>query len=269
MKALAIILVIPFATLFAFDNNGRGTKATSLANAFVGLADNSWAISYNPAGLAQILSPEISTFFVPQQFGISELKTVSLSAACRIGPGTIGALAEQFGFDLYHTTDFALAYGYSIDSSFSVGAAVDVQRTSIDRYGASNTFLLDVGFLGKPISNLSVGVCVKNLTATTIGVNHERLPQYFLLGVCYSPVKDFSLVSEVEKDPRFPLVLKAGVEQKFLDFLSLRCGIANNPDKFSAGVSIQFTTFEFGYAGYSHSELGWTHQLEIKARWGM
>lgn len=268
MKALAIFAVIPFALLSAHENNGRGTKAIALANAFVACSDNAWAISYNPAGLAKLTSPQISAFFVPQQFGVPELRTVSMSGAYNTNVGTIAALVEQFGFDLYRTTEIGLGYGLSLDTMISVGATVNGERIAIGRYGAAQSFTLDIGFLGSPFANIDIGFCWKNVSASTIGINRERLPQYLLFGICYTPFDDFCLVSELEKDLRFPAVFKAGVEQRFFGFLSLRCGVANNPDKFSAGLAVQYSTFEFGYAGYSHPDLGWTHQIEISMRWG-
>jgi len=266
MKALASILLVPLATLVAHENNGRGTKPIAMANAFVALADNAWSVSYNPAGLAQIVSPEVSTFYIPQQFGVPELKTISCSGSFRVHPGTVGALVEQFGFDLYRTTEVAVGYGCSIDSGFSIGAALDLETISIDRYGAAHDLTLDLGLLGHPWNTISIGFCAKNLTASKIGPQQERLPQSLLFGVCYSPICSFRITAEMEKDVRFPLVIKTGVEETFFDFLSLRCGIANNPDKFCAGLAIRYSEFEFGYAGYSHPDLGWTHQIELTIR---
>jgi len=266
MKAHAIFLVIPL-TLFAHENNGRGTKAIGLANAFVAVADNPWAVSYNPAGLAQLITPEFSAFFVPQQFGIPQLRTIALSGACTINPGTAGAFVEQFGFDLYKTTDVGLGYGLAINNSISIGVTTELEQVSIDRYGTSHTLTFNGGLQGKPLPGLSIGFCLTNLSAATISQNRERLPQTMFLGASFSPVEGFTIVSELEKEVEFPLVAKFGVEEEFFGFLSLRCGVADNPDKFSAGIAVRYSEFEFGYAGYSHPDLGWTHQIELTLRW--
>ena len=268
MKALAILLGIPFTLVLAQDNNGRGVKAIALANAFVAVADNSWAVTYNPAGLAELDCPEVSAFFVPQQFGLPELKNVALSGTCPTTLGTFGASVEQFGFDLYRTSTIRFGHGVSLDSLFSVGGTVTVDRVAIARYGVTHTLTFDIGLLGRPVRDLQVGCCVRNFTSSTIGRGRERLPQYVLLGLCYLPVEGFRITSEAEKDLQFPLVLKVGVEQQFFGFLSLRCGVANNPEKVSAGLAVRYSAIEFGYAGYSHPELGWTHQIEICTRWG-
>jgi hypothetical protein len=71
------------------------------------------------------------------------------------------------------------------------------------------------------------------------------------------------LTTEIEKDIRYNASVKAGIEKVFLNILALRFGIANNPDKYSAGIAFMYAGMECGYAGYSHAELGWTHQIEI------
>ncbi len=267
MKALVIVLFLSAAAVAAPEDNGRGTKAISLANACVAIADDPWAISYNAAGLAQIPSVQISAFYIPRQFGLSELRTSALGASIRINPGTAGISIERFGFDLYHTTTLRVGYGGFLVSTLAMGMALNVQRISIERYGSANAAALDIGFLGWPTPHLALGFCLKNATATTLGRLHERLPESLAFGLAYTPTNDFLIVTELEKELEYPLVLKAGIEQTFLDFLSLRCGISNNPDKFSLGFAVRYAGMEFGYAGYSHTELGWTHQIDITVRW--
>jgi hypothetical protein len=265
MKAFALVLIIP-ALAVAVDNNGRGTKALGLANAFVAVADNSWGVSYNPGGLVQCNSFQASVFYIPQQFGLSELRTTALSASYCIKPGTVAVLIEQFGFDLYKTTTLQLGYGFFLGPTIALGASVDLEHTSISRYGAANSATLDLGFMGWPTPALTLGFALKNVTAARIGNRGDRLPQYVLLGASYTPLKGFVIVSEIEKELEFPIVVKAGIEQSITGFLSLRCGVSNNPDKFSAGFAVRYAGVEFGYAGYSHTDLGWTHQVDLTFR---
>jgi hypothetical protein len=67
----------------------------------------------------------------------------------------------------------------------------------------------------------------------------------------------------MEKDIRYPASIKWGIEQIVFDVLAFQAGVANNPEKYSAGITVKYSFFEFGYAGYSHLDLGWTHQIEI------
>ncbi len=265
MKALVLVLLIP-ATAIAADHYGRGTKAIGLGNAFVAVADNPWAVAYNTAGLAQCKTFQASAFYVPQQFGLPELRTTALSASFAIKPGTVGILIERFGFDLYNTSTFECGYGFFAGPTIAVGATVGVDRVSIARYGAATGTTLDLGCMGWPTPELTLGFVLRNVTAATIGSTRERLPQNVLFGVSYTPIEGFLLVAEVEKDLQFPVVVKAGVEQNVLDLLSLRCGMSNNPDKFTAGFAVKYAGIEFGYAGYSHPDLGWTHQIDLIVR---
>jgi hypothetical protein len=265
MKALALVLLIPVATVAA-DNNGRGTRAIGLGNAFAAVADNSWAVSYNAAGLSQCNSFQASAFYVPQQFDLPELRTTALSASCRIKPGGVGILIEQFGFDLYKTTTLQLGYGFFLGPTVALGATVDWEHVFIARYGTANSATLDIGCMGWPTPELTLGFALRNVTAATIGSRRERLPQNGLLGISYTPMKGFLIVSEIEKEPQYPLIIKAAIEQSVLGFLSVRCGVSNNPDRFSAGFAIRYDGVEFGYAGYSHADLGWTHQIELTVR---
>ena len=43
----------------AFDVQGAGARAMGLGGAFIAVADDATAVSFNPAGLAQLLHPEV------------------------------------------------------------------------------------------------------------------------------------------------------------------------------------------------------------------
>jgi hypothetical protein len=265
MKILAFIL-LPTVLASGSENNGRGAKAVSLANAFVAIADNPWAASYNPAGLSQLTSIQLTGFIVPQQFGLTELRTTALAVASPIAGGAIGITIEQFGFDLYRETLIGAGCGFAIDPDVALGVTMNLQGTSIEGYGNATSLILDAGLFGKISDKVSIGFAFKNITGSTIGELRERLPQVLSLGGCYRPLDDFFIVGEVEKDIRFPAVVKVGIAQRLLDILDVRLGLSNNPDKVSAGVSFSYSFAEFGYAGYSHPDLGWTHQIEVSIR---
>jgi hypothetical protein len=248
------------------DNNGRGAKAIGLANALVAVADNPWALYYNPAGLSSLRSFELSVFYLPQQFGLTELQTVSLATGLPTSFGTVAAAAEQFGFELYRETQISLGMGKAIDWGISGGFSVHLTRISIDHYGAAQAVTLDIGLVAQLQQPVQLGFGFRNLLGAVLGTSTDRLPQVFSLGVGYMPVKDVTAIVEGEKDIRYPLVVKAAVEQRFLDLLALRAGVSNNPDKFSMGIGIRYSPLEFSYAGYSHAQLGWTHQIEITFR---
>jgi opacity protein-like surface antigen len=250
------------------ENNGRGTRAIGLANAFVALSDNPWALYYNPAGIVAVPLAEISAFLVPQQFGMNELRTVAIAGVVPTAFGTFAAGISQFGFSLYRETEISLGFGRRVDWGVSAGFVTHVSRIFIDQYGTTTIATVDVGVLSQVQEQVAVGFSYKNLLGAGFS-SSERLPQVFALGATYRPVPNVAAVVELEKDVRHPLVIKAGVEQTFLELLTLRAGVSNNPDKFSAGFGVRYSAFEFSYAGYSHAQLGWTHQIELTFRPGL
>ena len=257
------ILVGMLSTICYAQYNGRGSKATAMANAFVAIADNPWAVAYNPAGLARQTSSAASVFVVPQQFGLPELRTIALAATHTFAFATLGVGFDQFGFDLYKETVLSVAAAHGIDWGVSGGITLNIRRIGMERYGTAHAATVDLGLLAEAEEDLFFGFAVKNISATTIGSQNERLPQVFLLGTRYDPALDFRLSLEVEKDTRHPVIVKCGLERRFYDAFAVRMGVSDNPDKFSAGFAARYSPFEFSYAGYSHPQLGWTHQIEL------
>jgi hypothetical protein len=249
--------------LWSIENNGRGVKAVGMSNAFTAVSDNPWAIDYNPAGLLQVKNIQCSAFLVPGQFGMPELRTTALASAVPFSFGTIAFKAERFGFDLYNETEFGAAFGFGLNQSLTGGISFNYRYLAIARYGRTHNVILHGGILASALPNVKLGFTMNNITRATIGRSHEIIPQVCTLGASWYPIDDLLLSIELEKDTRYPASFKWGIEQLLFDALALRAGVANNPSKYSAGISIKYSIVEFGYAGYSHPDLDWTHQIEI------
>jgi hypothetical protein len=261
--AIFTCLLCNHLNLLAMDHNGRGTKAIGMANAFVAVSDNCWAINYNPAGLMKVTDFQCSAFIVPEQFGLQELKTIALAAVTPVSFGSIGMTAVKFGFDLYSETEIELAVANKMDRNISVGLSVSYNRLAIARYGTAGSFFICGGFIAQMLEGLDAGFDVYNMTASTIGRTKENIPQVIDLGMCWSPFNRFKISFDIEKDIHYPASIKAGFEQIIYSIIAIRAGTATNPDKYSWGIGVTCGSFAFGYAGYSHPDLGWTHQIEI------
>ncbi len=245
---------------------GRGTKSIALSNAFVAVADEPWTIFYNPAGLIQLSSIEAGAFIIPNQFGIPELRTVSSAVAFPLKYFSAGIAAEQFGFQLYREVEGRCAVAGSIINSVALGVSCNYQKIIIERYGSTSVFSFDIGILASITKNASLGFSAKNVTGTTVSHLHDKLPQIFSFGVAQRFPHGFLMTVEAEKDIRYPYSIKAGIEQRIFNVLYLRCGINSEPKSFSFGGAVSFSWCSFGYAGYSHPFLGYTHQVDIKVK---
>jgi hypothetical protein len=234
-----------------------------MANAFVAISDNPWAINYNPAGLSQIYTLQCSAFIVPEQFGLAELRTTAIAAAVPLSISTLGLKVEKFGFDLYSETEIGIALAVKLDRNVSAGISLNYNRLAIKGYGTESNFTLDAGIFAPVLECVKVGFSIHNVTGTKIGKVAEKMPQVCAIGAGWFPLDDLQLSIEMEKDVRFPASIKLGMEQVVFHVIAFRAGVANNPDKYSAGITLKYLFFEFGYAGYSHPDLGWTHQIEL------
>lgn len=262
-RILLLLAIFPVVAQSGSEKNGRGTRAIGLANAYVAIADDPWAVFYNPAGLAQASLFRATAFISPAQFGMSELQTASVAMTLPIGFCTVGLAVDQFGYDLFRETTVALGFGMNVKEYVAIGAAVHLNRLAIEGYGAASRLVLDIGGIAFVTENVRLGWSWNNVTQTSVGTRSEQLPQILSMGVCYEITEDSRLSVELEKDIRYPTIKEFGYEQQLFDVLCIRFGISDNPDKFSCGVAVRALGCEFSYAGYSHQQLGWTHQVEL------
>jgi len=262
-KVMFLLASLPWFAFAGLENNGRGARPIALANAFVAIGNSPWSTFYNPAGLASARTVEGSVFLVPEQFGLKELRTISAAAMVPLGVATAGFAVGRFGRELFCETTVALGAGTYLDEGIAVGGSFNLVWNSFERYGSATTPVFDVGALVDVLDGLRLGFRWKNVTAATVGGAGETLAQGQDVGMCYEFSEDSRIAIELEKDIRFPFSIKAGYEQRFVQMLSLRFGVSSNPDKFSFGLGVCFARLEFSYAGYSHAQLGWTHQIEL------
>ena len=115
--ALALALAGPPAQA-AFEDLGAGARAPGLGNAFTALADDVYAVYYNPAGLAQLERPQFSTAYSRLFMGLSDgtnLNAMQLVYAHPLQKGRYGTLGLGYSrfaaSDLYYEQTIHLSYG--------------------------------------------------------------------------------------------------------------------------------------------------------------
>ncbi len=123
---LAFILCLEVARA-GFERRDQGARPIGMGGAFVALADNVWAIAFNPAGLSRLRGDEVSAFYSPQPFGLTELSFASFAFVHPTSRGSFGLLVNRFGFDLYREVSGIFAYSNSYKDVFSFGIDFDLQ----------------------------------------------------------------------------------------------------------------------------------------------
>jgi len=176
MKLILAIILVFIATEYSYSQDanfniiGAGARARGMGGAFIGLADDATAVSWNPAGLAKLEKPEASVVGLYESYSIStdipdadtdpyESSHFSLNFLSGAFPLSVGernlvaAVALQQVVDLYYKYDgddyeaertgginaITPAVGLQLTPTFSVGASVNIftgktNYTYEDRY---------------------------------------------------------------------------------------------------------------------------------------
>jgi hypothetical protein len=251
-EAVTAMLLLPIAFSRAgFEQTEGGARARAMGNAFVGLADDVWAIQYNPAGLARVSSLEFSGFYSPQPFGLAELRLMALAAAYPTSVGTFGVAARRFGFELYRETSFSIGYAREIGGVFA-GLNVNYHSVAIERYGSAETFALDAGVLVPVVESLRFGIAARNVSAAAIGESRERLPQTFTAGLAYSPIENADMAFDYQKEPGFVASPRGGIEYWIIREVVLRLGFSDQPSSYTAGLGLRYMFVQFDYGFATH-----------------
>lgn len=270
MKRLFLILLILWAVNVSaqFENTDVGARPVALGGAFTSLSDNSLAIFYNPAGLGQVKYREFSAFYSPAPFGLTDLSTAAISYSEPLSFGTIGAAYKTYGFELYRENNFILSYGNSYKKKIFYGANLNLYNLNIQNYDNATAFGVDIGAMAYIAKFLQWGFFGKNITGTKIGISNEKIAQVYRTGFTFQHEDKVRVIGEIEKDVKYPISVRGGLEYSVIDFLDLRFGVGSQPAIFSAGVGINYNLFSFDYAFTKSEDLGFTHLGTVSVNFG-
>ena len=251
-----------------FENFDIGARAVALNGAYTSLSNNSLSIFYNPSGLGQVKYRELSAYYSPAPFGLTELSTASLTFAEPTKYGTLGLGIKTYGYELYRENNFILSYGNSYKGKLFYGLNLNYYNLKIQNYNSASAFGLDVGVMAYIYKSVRWGFFGKNITGSKIGEANEKIAQVYRTGINYQPVSNVNLMLEAEKDVKYPVSVRAGFEYSLMDYIDLRAGVGSEPTSFTGGIGLHYNLFSLDYALYKSPDLGITHQGTITVNFG-
>jgi competence ComEA-like helix-hairpin-helix protein len=127
---------------------------------------------------------------------------------------------------------------------------------------------IDIGVLGLISESLTLGFAAHNLNAPRIGLSCEELAQTYALGLSYKALSNFLIVLDLEKDVRFPISIKSGVEYRPVTAFSIRIGFSTEPSRLTGGFGVHYAMLDIDYAFATHRDLGLTNHLSVSLRFG-
>ncbi len=198
---LLITLLFPMRTFAAFNAVSIGARPLGLGGAFVALADDSNAASYNAAGLGYIDTLQVGVTRVQRFNGL-----ITYNAAAGIIPlGSLGSLGASIGIlsedsEIYREQTLRFSYGKAFLKQLSIGTNLTRFGTSFDEnneFVAQNDYFtqtstsaisMDIGIIAKPVKGLSIGVSAENLLPANLNVselNTDSVPRNIRAGFAY------------------------------------------------------------------------------------
>jgi len=206
----------------AFEENGAGARAPGLGDAFVALADDAYALRYNPAGLAQIDRKQFSAAYSRLYMGLSDGSEIGSSQFVYAHPLSRGKKNRTLAFGLdrlslagaYSEQALTAAYGFrpveresgaqlmagfaakyltraftappeagSACSGLDCGQGVDPVLSGRKSRSAIDA---DVGFLYRFPTRWQMGLAVQHLTSPNVAFSgSDKLERAINLGLAY------------------------------------------------------------------------------------
>ncbi len=245
-----------------FERRDVGARQRAFGGAFVGLSDDVFSIFYNPAGLSNLKNVQVSVFYSPQMFGLSELSNGAVAGMVPTDIGNFGLGITNYGFELYRELAFTLSYSRMI-SEANFGVNLNYQNVTIKNYGSTGVVGFDIGFFVPVHRQVKIGLSATNLNSPTVGASNEQLARTFSLGASYQPIQELALMLDYVKEIKQPASPRFGFEYWLVESVALRAGISDEPTSYSTGIGVRYLMLEVDYTFFTHQEFGLTHQASI------
>jgi hypothetical protein len=270
-------LLVPGVAVAAgvFDNLVLSPRARAMGGAFVALSDDETAVFTNPAALS--MQDEIGFYSsYVDLYGYDFLTLGSGAVSVPTDYGTFGVgvryLSTEYG-GAELEKEYAVTIGHGImlmqdvHSSLAIGYGLNLFGLSFPTetvggadLGSANTFGLDVGVMGTLRGRTRFGFFAKNINNPKLGdPDAKDLPQWFTAGVCYSPYGGVQTSLEVQKQSHEDIRACFGMEMVINEYLTLRGGIQNEPNRISFGFGTGWKMVRLDYSYTSHETLPGSH----------
>ncbi len=273
--AVAAVAVVSLPALAATNDDLVGARPMGMGGAFVAVADDPTAVYWNPAGLVQLPTRQLTTMYA-NKFGIQGYNFMLLNGALPVEEDkAIGFGVIQEGVPLEEENGGVIVANNFGERTISLSAAARFPKFSAGatiKHVAISSGVSDVpnpswagvdlGILGKPSDVLSAGLIAKNLISTR--ADGEALTASYRGGIAYYGIKDVVLAADlsIEEDPtnhdKKLIKYHLGGEYRIFDLATLRGGYDSK--YLTAGLGLGKGRFTFDYAYQDHEANG-THRV--------
>ena len=226
--AIGLLILCVGGTFAAFNDIGIGARPLGMGGAFVALADDGNAASYNAAGLGYITAMHVSLTTAQRFRGLINYNHISgivpLRSAGSVG-ASIGILSEDS--EVYKEQTITISYGKAFLQRFAVGMNLKSLSTHFDENNESVSVHLknnsqffastsaadisfDLGMMANPVTGLTLGLSAENLLPADVsvsGLGQDSVPQNIRVGLAYR----LTAIAATTQQKSLREVLKSGL----------------------------------------------------------
>jgi outer membrane protein OmpA-like peptidoglycan-associated protein len=264
-------------------NQGGTARAMAMGSAFVGVAEGSESLMWNPAGLGTLCGNELALHHTSgigdsiREIGIFAMPVRSLGAfAAAIDAASNGSFegrdtsGNQTGN--YHASSAGarLGWGKEIFSRLSLGGVIKMNHQ--DLAGSTySSYMGDLGVLWNPFTTLKFGATYANLNIAN-SYTDTQLNSAWHLGASFSPIQPLLLAMAGELQPGGVKRMQFGGELSPNGQIALRGGYQfNYPNadlggwtNFTVGLGLKVTQrIHLDYAFVPEGDLGAAHRISL------
>ena len=269
---LGSFLAVTAAPVYsAFEQMESGARPIGMGGAFTAVADDAYAIHYNPAGLAQVRRMEFTSGYGKLYSGLKDNSNLGNWFVGMVQPlklGSYGSLGiSWFSLNLVNayredTLNFSYGKEYLISGLFW-GGSCKVLKRSFDRdiytqvdsiftkegYDTTN-FSLDFGMIYRPAPSYSFALAFKDMTQPNVGLSASDTVSLEIRGGFAYRQPTLILDAELSRKDKDTYVV-LGLEKRLMRAFALRAGIGGgnrNRREISAGLGYNLKNFNIDYA---------------------
>lgn len=306
MKRIALLMVIllalpgasfgeQFAKVGTFGGQflkiGTSARGTGMGSAFTGVVDDASSVFWNPGGLVNVVTNEVSLNHVQWPADIN-LTSFVIATNPRSFPGTIALSARSLWLDpmLVRTgyepdgtgqhfdsgmSTFGFSYAKFWTDKFSAGFTLNYIHEGLAEMSV-NTFGFDFGIMYRiGVKDLKLGMAIQNLGGKmTFDETESKMPTLFRVGTSFMPINNdthkFLLAAEFSHPSDNRERANVGGEYIMNDLLHLRAGynINYDTDGIAFGFGTSLNTGEVGklqldYSAVDMGPLQYVHRLSV------
>lgn len=270
MRALLFILFFLGGTFRSLSQSAllsqaHGARSHGIGSVRLFLPD-SWSYFNNIGALARVDESGVAVGY-DSRFGLKDLQTVSLASHWKNSWGSVGMGISRFGGNLFNQQSLGLGFSNQL-GIISFGGKLDWFQTQIEEFGTGNSLLFTIGGVAELSPQVFLSANFSNLNRAKISRESvERLPTIVQMGFSYIPINNLQLHLEIEKGLETSASVRAGIEYRIQEWVSLRTGIKTNPGDLFFGIGLNPKQFDIDYAFGQNTALGSTHHLSLGFRW--